>query len=238
MYIISSWFDVPGESIGLKFNPSQSELFRFNPISVSEPMRIIPSQYDKPSVSRLMKNGQKSIRLNPTNSETSIRRNLNKSITKFSIQINPNQSDIELIWTEFSIRINPNESKVGMIRIDSNWKFGLDQFEIELIWIENLVSDFLKTFLLRLKNYISCHKSKNIGKYFSYENDYIFFSQIWKNVFNKNRWHSRGGVELLWEAFYLHNLFMIYGFRLQTSILKLFLSSFYAEKQKKFSTFT
>ena len=35
-----------GESIGLEFILSQSELFRFIPISVSEPMRIIPNQSD------------------------------------------------------------------------------------------------------------------------------------------------------------------------------------------------
>ena len=67
----------PGESIGLKFIPSQSELFRFIPISVSEPMRIIPNQSEKRFVSRLMINGQKS----------------NQSETKFSIQINLNQSE-------------------------------------------------------------------------------------------------------------------------------------------------
>ena len=33
---------MPGEDIGLKFVPSQSELFRFIPIFVSGPMRIIP----------------------------------------------------------------------------------------------------------------------------------------------------------------------------------------------------
>ena len=54
----------PGESIGLKFIPSKSELFRAIPESVSEPFRVIPNQSEKRFVSRLMKNGQKSIRLN------------------------------------------------------------------------------------------------------------------------------------------------------------------------------
>ena len=67
----------PGESIGLKFISSQSELFLFIPISVSESIRIIPNQSEKRFVSRLMKNGQKSIRLNPVNSVTSIRMNPN-----------------------------------------------------------------------------------------------------------------------------------------------------------------
>ena len=48
----------PGESIGLKFIPSQSELIRFIPISVSDPMRIILNQSERCFVSRLMKNGQ------------------------------------------------------------------------------------------------------------------------------------------------------------------------------------
>ena len=62
----------PGESIGLKFIPGQLELFRFIPTSlISEPMRIIPNQSEKLFVSRLIENGQKSIRLNPINSETS-----------------------------------------------------------------------------------------------------------------------------------------------------------------------
>ena len=61
--------------IGLKFIPSESKLFRFIPIYVSEPMRIILNQSQKRFVSCLMENGQKSIRLNPINSETSIRMN-------------------------------------------------------------------------------------------------------------------------------------------------------------------
>ena len=60
--------NIPGESIGLKFISSQLELFRFIPIYLSEPMRIIPNEYEKRFVSRFMKNGQKSIRLNPINS--------------------------------------------------------------------------------------------------------------------------------------------------------------------------
>ena len=65
-------FSNPGESIGLKFISNQSELFRIIPISVSKPMRIILNQSEKRFVSRLMKNGQKSIRPNSINSEISI----------------------------------------------------------------------------------------------------------------------------------------------------------------------
>ena len=40
----------PDERIGYKFISSQSELFRFTPISVSEPMRIIPNQSENPEI--------------------------------------------------------------------------------------------------------------------------------------------------------------------------------------------
>ena len=49
--------------------------------------------------------------------------------------MNPNQSE-----TKFSIQINSNQSKVGMIRIDSDCKFGLDQSELGLNWVEHLIS--------------------------------------------------------------------------------------------------
>ena len=57
--------------------------------------------------------------------------------------MNPNQSE-----TKFSIQINPNESEVGMIRINFDWKFGLDQCELGLIGIENLVSDSFEFILI------------------------------------------------------------------------------------------
>ena len=44
---------------------SKSELFRAIPEYVSEPFQVIPNLSEKHSVSRLMKNGLKSIRLNP-----------------------------------------------------------------------------------------------------------------------------------------------------------------------------
>ena len=105
------FLDNPDESIGLKFIPSQSELFRFIPISVSEPVRIIPNQSEKRFVSRLMKNGQKPIRLNPINSETSIRMNPNQSETKFAIQIN---------FQPESIRIIPTLNSFGLILIENS----------------------------------------------------------------------------------------------------------------------
>ena len=98
--------NIPGESIGLKFIRSQSELFRF-----------IPNQSKKRFVSCLMKNGKKSMRLNLNSSETSTRSNLTASFQSRSIRINPS---LGLIQTEFSIKINPNHSDLGFIRIDSD----------------------------------------------------------------------------------------------------------------------
>ena len=47
--------------------------FRAIPESVSEPFRVIPNQSEKPFLSRLMENGQKSIRLNPIRSNWCLR---------------------------------------------------------------------------------------------------------------------------------------------------------------------
>ena len=46
--IICPLLHCPGESIGLKFIPSQSALFRLISIFVSKPMRIIRNQSEKP----------------------------------------------------------------------------------------------------------------------------------------------------------------------------------------------
>ena len=98
--------DNPGERNGLKFIPSQSELFRFIPMSVSEPMRIILNQSEKRFVSRLIKNDLKPIRFNPINSETSIRMNPKLSFQSRSIRsridpnriFNQNQSELFQPW--------------------------------------------------------------------------------------------------------------------------------------------
>ena len=67
----------------------------------SESIRIIPIYSDICiRANALMNNGQKSIRLNPINSETSIRMNQNQSETKFSIQINQNQSELFRPWID------------------------------------------------------------------------------------------------------------------------------------------
>ena len=60
-YIFVAIIIYPGESIGQEFISSQSELFRFIPISVSEPICIIQNQSEKRFIARLMKNGKNSV---------------------------------------------------------------------------------------------------------------------------------------------------------------------------------
>ena len=57
--------EVPWRKYRIGIHSDQSELFRFIPISVFESTRIIPNQSEKRFVTRLMKNGKKSIRPNP-----------------------------------------------------------------------------------------------------------------------------------------------------------------------------
>ena len=54
----------PEEIIGSEFNPSESELFRAIPKSISETFGIIKNQSQERLVSRLMNKAQKPIRLN------------------------------------------------------------------------------------------------------------------------------------------------------------------------------
>ena len=134
------FWNIPDESIGLKFIPSQSELFRFIPISVSKPMWIIPNQSEKRFVSRLMKNGQKSIRLNPINSETSIRMNPNQSETKFSIRINPISDWSKLNFQSELIWIVPTSNSFVFDHFSSNetqnvFRIGLEWFALARIQI-------------------------------------------------------------------------------------------------------
>ena len=99
-------------------------------------MRIIPNQSDNRFVSRLMRNGQKSIRFNPINSETSIWMNPNQSETKFSIQINPRSDSFGLILFENSVWINPSSDWFGLISIEN---LVLDWFRFIRIDVSELI---------------------------------------------------------------------------------------------------
>ena len=68
-----------GDSFGSEFNSSELELFRVIPKSVSEPFGIMAKKYENSFAYRLVRNGQKLIRLN--------------SIHFASIRMNPNQSE-------------------------------------------------------------------------------------------------------------------------------------------------
>ena len=91
-------------------------------------MRIIPNQSEKRFISRLMKNGQKSIRLNLIHSVTSIRVNPNQSETKFSFRINLNHSDLELIRIDVSELIELSRIDFWPLFIKRDTKRFLDWF--------------------------------------------------------------------------------------------------------------
>ena len=131
----------PGESIGLKFIPSQSELTRFIPISLSEPMRIIPNQSEKRFVSRLIRNGKKSIRLNTINSEW-IRTNPKPSFQSRLIWINQISDWSKPNFQSKSIRMNPRSEWSGLMLIKSSIWISPRSDWFGLIWIGNLVSDW------------------------------------------------------------------------------------------------
>ena len=114
---------IPGESIGLKFIPSQSELFRYLYPSQCESFRTNSKNFFYLVWWKTVKNQSDLIRLIPRDQSEWILTNPKPSF---------NQSELGLIQTEFLIRINRNRSDLGFIPIDSDWKFDLDQFEIGL----------------------------------------------------------------------------------------------------------
>ena len=71
------------------------------------------------------------IRTIPIHSDICIRANANHS--------EPIRKTSFISFDEKRSKINPINSET---KFDSDWKFGLDQSELELIWIENLVSDW------------------------------------------------------------------------------------------------
>ena len=95
------------ECIVLKFISSESKLFR-----------VIPKQYKKIFVSRLMKNDQKPIRLIPNESEASF------------------QSESTWARNDPNLIFNQNQSEWIRGQNYSDWKFGLDKSELGLNWIE------------------------------------------------------------------------------------------------------
>ena len=100
-------------------------------------MRIIPNQSKKRFVSCLMKNGQKSIRLNPINSVTSIR-------------MNSNHFELGFIQIDSDWKFGLDQSQLGLIRIDLDWKlgFGLVRIHVlELIGLDRI--DFWPFFIKR-----------------------------------------------------------------------------------------
>ena len=108
-----------------------------------------------------MKNGQKSIRLNPIYSETTIRINPNQSETKTLIKINRNQSDLKLIQTEFPIRMNQRSEWFVLILIENSVWINPRSDWFELIWIEHLVSDWFGMIRIRSDTDIGINRNSS-----------------------------------------------------------------------------
>ena len=107
----NSWFsNNSGERIGFKFIPSQSELFRFIPIFVSEPMRIIQNNVLYLVWWKTVKNQSDLIQLIPRYQSERIR---NKVFNPISDWSKPNfQSE--------SIRIIPTLDSFRLILIENS----------------------------------------------------------------------------------------------------------------------
>ena len=122
-----------GESYGLEFNPSESELFRAIPKSVSEPIRKTYSISFK---------GNR-LKINPAQSDSIRDFNPNESKSSF-------QSDIELI-------------QIGnVVRIDSEW-FGMIFLTVKLLMqFIKLVTSYIETVNLTIHFFpVSRHQITN-----------------------------------------------------------------------------
>ena len=105
----------PVESIGLKFIPNQSELFRY----------MYPSQCE-------------SFRTNPKNVLYLVRWKKVKNQSDLIGGKIPNKSEWIRARIDPNRIFNSNHSDPRSIQIDSDWKFGLDQSELDFIRIEDL----------------------------------------------------------------------------------------------------
>ena len=82
-----------------------------------------------------------SIRVNPSNSKQ-IRKNLS---LVWCESVNPNESELGLIWTEFFIQINPNKSRSGWFRFIWIEKF---RKGIQSEWIRVISNQYEKLWVL------------------------------------------------------------------------------------------
>ena len=100
-------------------------------------MQIIPNQSEKPFVSRLIENSQKSIRPNPK-----------RSFQSRSIRNNPSSDWSIPNFQSESIRTNPRSEWFGLIRIYLDWKIGFGLGRIHSAWcigINRIKSDWFLT---------------------------------------------------------------------------------------------
>ena len=99
MFLLQDYKQYPGESIGLKFIPSQSELFRY----------LYPSQ-------------RKSFRTNPKNGLYFVEWKTVKNQTD-SIRINPGLGFIRI---DFDWKFDLDQSERGLVRIENLVRIHLD----------------------------------------------------------------------------------------------------------------
>ena len=147
---------------------------------------------------------------------------------------------------------NPNQSDFGFIRIDSDWKFGLHQSEIGLIWIENLVSDWFRFILIDVSELIGLiwidfwpFYLKRDTKRFS-----DWFASAWIQILEwigivlidsewiSIRYFRQGVQELRIQAFKKQssvNYTELFRIKCETSRKIIESSTFYSEKFCKFS---
>ena len=90
-----------------------------------------------------MKNGLKSIRLNSIQSEESIQMIRNRFQTRFSIRIKPNYSDLRFIRINSDWKFGLDQSELGLIQIISDWKLGSDSFELNQIKSDLFLAVFI-----------------------------------------------------------------------------------------------
>ena len=125
-------------------NQNYSDSFRY----------LYPSQSEKRFVTRLIKNGKKSIRPNPNKSEATIRMNPNQFETKFSTIINPSSDWSKPNFQSKLIWIIPIADSFVLILIENSVWINPSSDIFGLMWIENLFSDWFGFIPINLSEFI------------------------------------------------------------------------------------
>ena len=135
-------FNYPNESIGLKFIPNQSELFRYLYPSQCESFRNNSNYVLYFVWWKTIKSQSDLIRLIPSYQSEWIRTNSKLSLQTRSIRINPISGWSKPYFQSESIRMNPRSEWFGLILIENSIWMNQSSDWFKLIWIANLVSDY------------------------------------------------------------------------------------------------